>query len=215
MSMPQASVQTAVGKQASTIAWICCQSQDVSFVPDRAAFNGCTGHLTGGRHAFRRLVDPSSPIFCRPQLPLSRCNKWPASEQPRQHDRLVSLSAALRKPTIVEATFRRYRLYCDAPAGAGAVTMIRQFVLPTCGLAAALICASLSFAQYNSYGQATTPVPVQTNPFNPFNTLPGYAGQQLSQMYNQSIATRTPSLSQLALRNAQAITQNSMQQQGP
>src|SRR5262249_44865865 len=69
--------------------------------------------------------------------------------------------------------------------------------------------------QYNNYGQATTPVPVQTNPFNPFNTIPGYAGQQLSQMYNQSVSTTTPNLNQMALRNAQALAQQSMQQQAP
>jgi hypothetical protein len=75
-----------------------------------------------------------------------------------------------------------------------------------------VLCASAAFGQY---GQATLPIPVQQNPFNPFNSLPGYAGQQLSQMYNQSVSTRTPSLNQLALRNAQAITQNSVQQSMP
>jgi hypothetical protein len=91
--------------------------------------------------------------------------------------------------------------------------MVRQSFLISCFLAT--YAAPITFGQYNSYGQATTPAPVQTNPFNPFNSMPGYAGQQLSSLYNQNISTRTPSLNQMALRNAQAITQTSLQQQSP
>jgi hypothetical protein len=91
--------------------------------------------------------------------------------------------------------------------------MIRSLFIQGCALLIAVSSAALAVGQYNTYGQATLPAPVQTNAFNPFVSLPGFAGQQLSQLYNQNVSTRTPSLNQLALRNAQAITQNSMQQQ--
>ena len=55
--------------------------------------------------------------------------------------------------------------------------MIRQFCLMTCVLAPAAVISHEAFGQYNNYGQATLPLPVQSNPYNPFNTMPGYPGQ--------------------------------------
>jgi len=89
--------------------------------------------------------------------------------------------------------------------------MGRYLYFLSCVLIIAASCADFACGQYyNPYGQATIPTP-----YNPLGAVPGAAGQQLGQLYSQSVSTRTPSLNQLALRNAQAITQNSMQQQAP
>ncbi|HEX5470439.1 MAG TPA: hypothetical protein VFW73_01055 [Lacipirellulaceae bacterium] len=72
--------------------------------------------------------------------------------------------------------------------------------------------ASIVDAAVGQYYSPYTPAsPPTTHNYNPFGYLPGYAGQQLSQQYHQATGPQM-SLNQLALRNAQQLTTESLQQ---
>jgi hypothetical protein len=91
--------------------------------------------------------------------------------------------------------------------------MFRRWILrPFFGLAVTLGGAAASLGQYSPYAPATAPTPYS---YNPFGYLPGYAGQQLSQQFNQSRGAQPTSLNQLALRNAESLTYNSLQPTSP
>lgn len=77
--------------------------------------------------------------------------------------------------------------------------MFRKCMLQLCGFAIVTSSAAVALGQ-NYLAPAT-------NRYNPYSTLPGYAGRTLSQNYSQ--LTGAGSLNQMALRNAQEAAQQS------
>jgi hypothetical protein len=82
--------------------------------------------------------------------------------------------------------------------------MFRKCLFQVCGFTLVLGGSSTV-----ALGQYYTPA---TQPYNPFSSIGGYAGRALSQQYGQN--TGSPSLNQVALRNAQQIMQQSYQPTG-
>jgi hypothetical protein len=81
------------------------------------------------------------------------------------------------------------------------VSMLRNFTLQLCGLIASACFATLAPGQYSA------PIP-----YNPFTQLPGYAGNQLRNYFDQTTLRSSGSnLNQIALRNAQQAMQNAYQ----
>ncbi len=87
--------------------------------------------------------------------------------------------------------------------------MVRSSVLHVFSLMIVISGAATAFAQYAPYKAASAPTPYT---YNPFGYLPGYAGQQLSQQYNNAARGQQMSMNEMALQNAQAIAYNSQQQ---